>query len=152
MDTIIEDKIIELVKGATMTDAETDIVVNVEDEVKDWNESSDYPSIVVGCFGWNPENFQVGALEKKYTVFVSILTMAETVKEAKRQRSVIHNRVDSVLRRNQQLTGLVDTTGKEHAFAMNVVEVRFAHAGFSGYIQAVANFRITVDTNTIGPF
>lgn len=152
MDQIIENKIIDLIKTATIYDVDTDVVVHVENELKDWNEASDFPAIVVTSYGYMPVEWQVGAEQLAYTVFVAVLTYGKTVKEVKDQRSIIQKRVADTIRQNQQLTGLVDTTGKERAFQMNLIDVRFSHAGFGDHYEAVAHFRLTINTNLTGPF
>jgi hypothetical protein len=152
MDSIIETKIIDILTEATITNVDTDIVVNIEDELKDWEEASDYPTIVVSCNGWIPIAWQAGMLQKEYTIFAVLIISQPSVKEAKSQRATIHDRIDSALRSNQQLTGLADISGKEHAYQMNVVDVKFAHAGFANYVQAIARFTVSVQTNRIGPF
>jgi hypothetical protein len=152
MDSIIEDKIIEILTAATMDDVEDNVVVNIEQELGDWDQESDYPSIVISCNGWSPISWQVGAVEKEYVIFVAILVMKPTTREAKEQRTIIQNRAEAAIRHNQQLISLTDATGKEHAYQMELTDVRFAHAGFDSTVQAVAHFRITVKTNRVGPF
>jgi hypothetical protein len=78
--------------------------------------------------------------------------MKPTTQEAKTQRKIIHNRIETAIRKNQQLTGLTDDSGKEHAYQMNIIDVHFAHSGFEGFVNAVAHFVISIQTSKVGPF
>ena len=146
----IETKVMEILTEATITSVSTYVVKGIHDFLLDWDETEEYPRIVVACEESDPDSMQIGgASTKEYTVNIFILSYDTIKEDCINARDTVLERVEMALRANQRLDNLADNTNTERVYGSKVGKARFSKSGMEGNYHSVAwqQFFVNTDRN-----
>lgn len=161
MLTALENKVMEILEVATVTNVSTDVVQGIDDLLLDWNQYSDYPRLIVIAEDYVTLQEQVGgaALQKEYTINIFLLVYNKNKAELVRQRDVLVERIESTLRANKRLDNLADNN--ERVYNSYIPRVRVSKSGINvevgpdgesstnGEFYGVAWIELKVDTDRL---
>jgi len=152
MEDIIENKVVDLVTAATITEVSDYHPVNIDTVMQDWDSMEDYPAIIVTCAEVRMSGEQIGAKNQLYRVYIFVLVVAETKAEVAIQRRTIKDRIVSKFRTVYNLDRLTDNDNNERVYDSAVEEVLFATEGYYGNYLGTARIYIPVHTEKLKPF
>lgn len=144
----LENKIINLLTTATITDVDTFVVQGIHDTLIDWDEYEEYPRIVVTCDGINPQTEQIGgACTREYIVNIFVLCYNEDKTACLLERNTILERIEETLRYNQRLDNLADNNNNESVYGSKIETVKLSKFGMNEDYTAVAWIQFMVFTD-----
>lgn len=152
MEIVIRDRLLEMLKTATVTDVEDNHPVSFLKYLPALDSISDYPTIVVIYPSIDPEAEQIQGVTLNYTLHIYILNVGATFAETEEQRNIIKNRCVAYLRNNHNLGKLADNNSSEKVFDSRLGKIDFDIDGYEGNFTGVARIIINVYTDKIKPY
>ena len=143
--TLIENKLVDILTEATITNADLYVVQGVDKWVKDSDEFSDYPRIAVTVEVGKHITKQSGAVVKNYTANIFLLCSAPDEETLEAQRDYNVERIESALISHQRLDNLADNN-KESVFGSSVGEIRLTKFGIEGSYSIIVWIEFLIDT------
>lgn len=153
METLIEDKIIDVITKATIDEVQDYHPMNIGPIIEDeWTDLKHYPSIVVDCYRSEDIEKQIQAVTKRYYATVYIFIASASYDEARTSMRILKRRVEYTLRKYQRLENLTDTDIKESVFNMEIKSISFWSEGYTKKYLSVVRFDLEIDSDRTGPF
>lgn len=153
MENLIENKLVEVLTKATITDVKDYHPIHIAFILEDsWTNFEDYPTIIVNCFRSDDVEQQIQGVSKQYLATVYLFTASASYEEARTQRSIIKRRIESALRKSQRLDNLTDNTINESVYNMAITGISFWGEGYTNKYISVVRFDLSIDTDRKGPF
>jgi hypothetical protein len=149
---LIENKVVEYLKDATINDVETYKVVEVSKLMLDWNAFTDYPRIVVTCSDTNPTSIAIQQVVRNYAVHIFLLNFGPDLDDLLVERDIIFERIVSKLMANQRFDNLVDNNSNERVWDSKVGRGRFSKTGLNDSYHLTSWLQVLVSSERTGPF
>jgi hypothetical protein len=148
MQTLIEDKVKELLTAALIDDVDDYIVQGIDDWLLDWDSFDSYPRLVIACEEFDLVSQMIGgACTKEYIVNIFTLCYNKDKTECVAARDEVVARIEAKLRKNQSLDNLADNTNTESVYGSTLGRTRLSKSGMMDSYQAVAWTELRVQTD-----
>lgn len=149
MEYLIEQKVIEELETALITNEVDNQPQYILPYAEDWDDTDDYPAIVVQIDGDENIRDQISNLPtylKAYSLYIYIFCVDDLWEDVVYQRNLIKTRIVKHLKTVQDLDRLADTDSTEKVFTIQYVSSDFSVSGFRGCWKSMARIRYEVQT------
>jgi hypothetical protein len=137
LPTLIENKVIEILTTATITNVDTNVVVGVDKWLLPFEQYTDFPRLIVACESIDPDSVEIQAVTKDYVVNIFVLCYNIDKDDVLETRDAVAERVEQALRSNQRLGNLADNN-KEKVYSSSIGPIQFVKFGSEGAYYAIA--------------
>lgn len=152
MEILIRDKVKELLQTSMIDDVNDNVVVNIDNYIKDWDTKDQYPSIVVMCSSQELDSEAIQAKYYIYDCYIFVFNSLYEYDETEIQRNILKRRVLSTLQNNHLLDRLADNTNNEKIYDSGISGIDMDLDGQEGNFNGLCRIRLSVKTEKLKPF
>jgi hypothetical protein len=155
MELLIEQKLYDIIKEATIDEPDDYLVKNIDFYWKsdEWEDDVDYPAVIVSCQSAEVEDKAIGEEYNIYRAYVIIMVTGDSNDEMKIWRNKTYRRINKALKtkNNHRLGNLKDEEYNESVYQVDIVGVDLSSQGAQSKFYGVASLELDIKTNVSCP-